>query len=118
MFCEQCGKPVSDYAKYCRHCGAKLEYYKLARERLEQERQKQQKTAQSAELGVTHTIFSFAFTWKFLPVPVRHAARSRMEEVPRPDGQGTCRWELGSEKLQFAGGYIVAYAIITNCTNI
>lgn len=41
MFCEQCGKPVSDYAKYCRHCGAKLEYYKLARERLEQERREQ-----------------------------------------------------------------------------
>ena len=28
MFCEFCGKPVSDYAKYCRHCGAKLEYFK------------------------------------------------------------------------------------------
>ncbi len=28
MYCEFCGKPVSDYAKYCRYCGAKLEYYK------------------------------------------------------------------------------------------
>ena len=28
MYCEFCGKPVSDYAKYCRHCGATLEYYK------------------------------------------------------------------------------------------
>lgn len=28
MFCEFCGKPVSDYAKYCRHCGAKLDYYR------------------------------------------------------------------------------------------
>ena len=28
MYCEYCGKPVSDYAKYCRHCGATLEYYK------------------------------------------------------------------------------------------
>ena len=27
-YCEFCGKPVSDYAKYCRHCGATLEYYK------------------------------------------------------------------------------------------
>lgn len=32
MFCEYCGKPVSDYAKYCRHCGATLEYYKAALE--------------------------------------------------------------------------------------
>jgi len=30
MYCEFCGKPVSDYAKYCRHCGAKLEYFKSA----------------------------------------------------------------------------------------
>ena len=37
MFCEQCGKSVSDYAKYCRHCGAKLEYYKLAREQMAQQ---------------------------------------------------------------------------------
>ncbi len=28
MYCEFCGKPVSDYAKYCRHCGEKLEYFK------------------------------------------------------------------------------------------
>ena len=28
MYCEFCGKPVSGYAKYCRHCGATLEYYK------------------------------------------------------------------------------------------
>ena len=28
MYCEFCGKPVSDYAKYCRHCGATLEYFK------------------------------------------------------------------------------------------
>ena len=28
MYCEFCGKPVSDYAKYCRSCGATLEYYK------------------------------------------------------------------------------------------
>ena len=28
MYCEFCGKPVSDYAKYCRNCGATLEYYK------------------------------------------------------------------------------------------
>lgn len=32
MFCEFCGKPVSDYAKYCRHCGATLEYYKTEQE--------------------------------------------------------------------------------------
>ena len=37
MFCDQCGKPVSDYAKYCRHCGAKLEYYKIARDQLSQQ---------------------------------------------------------------------------------
>lgn len=37
MFCEQCGKPVSDYAKYCRYCGAKLEYYRLTREQMTQQ---------------------------------------------------------------------------------
>lgn len=49
MFCEQCGKPVSDYAKYCRHCGTKLEYYKLAREQLAQQATPPEAAAGSGE---------------------------------------------------------------------
>ena len=39
MYCEYCGKPATIFVKYCRYCGAKLEYYKDEQPQEEQQQE-------------------------------------------------------------------------------